>query len=290
MTAPVRLRPTRRLGGFCALLGLLWLTSANYNNNLGYLLTYLLAGVGLVASFHTRRQLADLDWRYHSPRPVFAGDSVHLPLEVTNATTVPRWQLRLELPGTEPVSFFLDAGERRIVTLVLEVAERGIHRFGPAVLASTFPLGLFRVERVLPPGWEVRVYPRPAARVPPLPPAPVRMEAGELEFAGFRDYRPGDSPRQIHWKALAKGQGLQSKCFETVQAPTGRRLLDWESLPPADGETRLGWMCRWLLEAEESGLEYGIRLPNRALPPGRGPVHLHACLTLLARFPRRGHG
>lgn len=283
----IQLRPTRRLGGFGLLLALLWLVSANYGNNLGYLLTYLLAGLGLAAPFHTRRQLAGLALRPAAPAPVFAGETAALPLRLDNPGP-PRWQVRVSAPGAEAVTVAAADGTQA-VTLPYRAERRGLLRIGPVTLSSTFPLGLFRAVRRFEIDWALWVYPRPAEQAP----IPVgRSRAGfdgELEFQGLRDYRPGDSPRRIHWKGLAKGQGLLTREF--VQRPHGdEHVFAWEALPPAETEQRLAWLCRLVLDAEESGKTYGLRLPGRFLPPRRGQAHLHACLQALAGFGGGGRG
>jgi uncharacterized protein (DUF58 family) len=40
-----------------------------------------------------------------------------------------------------------------------------------------------------------------------------------------------------------------------------------------------------VLEAERSGSNYALRLPEQVLAPGRGPEHRHACLRALALLP-----
>ena len=93
-TAPVRLTqrriyilPTR--GGL--LLGvtllLMLLGCINYNLGLGYVLTFLLTGVGLVSMLHTFRNLAHLELRPGRAEPVFAGEQAVFPVL---STTRPR--------------------------------------------------------------------------------------------------------------------------------------------------------------------------------------------------------
>ena len=276
----VRVRPTRRLAGFLMLLSVLWLVSANYRNNLGYLLTYLLAGIGAASWFQTRRQLAGLRCRFGKPAPVFAGETAALPLWI-EAAGGGRPQLRLEVPGGAAENLFLEGAWR--VTLSFPAGERGRRRVGPLRICSTFPLGLFRAEGEVEGGWLLWVYPRPAAQAPP-PKGAREGDGGEREFEGFRSYRPGDSPRQIHWKGLAKGQGLVTKVFSEQGGESGA-VFDWEMLPPAAAERRLGWLARWLLDAERQRRAYGLRLPGVSLPVGGGAGHLEACLKALAEFP-----
>ncbi len=288
MSGFVRLRPGRHFGGLIILVLLLWLVSANYNNNLGYILTYLLAGLALTAPFHTRRQICGIRWRLLSPKPVFAGETARLPLVVENADTRPKWRLQLALPGGEPVTFALDAGESRRLELPWATHERGMHRIGPVVLTTCFPLGWFQAMQTMDNLWELWVYPRPAGETP----APVTgMSAftdGEREFQGFRAYQPGDCLRQIHWKGLAKGQGLVCKEFSPVD-DRGETVFDWRRLPGGSVEQRLGWLCRWLLDAEREGLIYGLRVPGRSIAPDQGSRHLHARLRALAQMPKGRH-
>lgn len=279
----IRLRPTARFGSFVLLLVVLWLVSANYRNNLGYLLTYLLAGVALAAPFQTCRQIAGVCFKVQMPKPVFAGAMAQLPLWLENDGG-PKWQLRIKLQGgIEPV-FTLNAGEKRLVELSYPTKTRGLVHIGPAVLSSSFPLGLFEAARQLDAPWTLWVYPAPAAQAPPPKGIGQAGQEGETAFQGIRSYRPGDAPGRIYWKGLAKRQGLLTKEF--AQEPADNPILsDWETLPPGDTEQRLAWLCRWLVDAENHGEVYGLRLPDRSLLPSQGPGHLHACLRLLAQFP-----
>lgn len=279
----IRLRPTARFGGFAVLLLVLWLVSANYRNNLGYLLTYLLAGIALAAPFQTRRQIAKVRLKVQMPKPVFAGAVAQLPLWLENGGG-PKWQLRIKVPGGIEQVLTLNVGEKRQLELSYPAKVRGLVRIGPAVLSSCFPLGLFEAARPLDAPWTLWVYPAPAAQAPPPGGAGQPGQEGEMAFQGIRSYRPGDAPGRIYWKGLAKRQGLLTKEFAQEQAGNAI-LFDWDALPPGDTEQRLGWLCRWLVDAESHGEVYGLRLPEQSLLPSKGPGHLHACLRLLAQFP-----
>lgn len=283
MNAPLRLRPTRRSGALAATLALMWAVSANYGNNLGFLFTYLLAGVALAAARHTRRQLQAVSCRPLPAAPVFAGERARLPLAVENTGDSPKWGLAVALGDGEPVRFSLAPGESRRIDLPWPAPERGVHRIGAPRLWTLFPSGWFRAERAFEGAWTLWVYPAPVDGPPP-PPGTTAADDGEREFDGFRAYRPGDAPRQIHWKGLAKGQGLLTKTFAPAAEAEGV-IFDWRRLPPAPLERRLGWLCRWLLAAERAGRHYGLRLPTEVVAPGSGPAHLHACLRALARMP-----
>ena len=135
------------------------------------------------------------------------------------------------------------------------------------------------------------VYPTPAERAPPPPAVPARSrkasgrqaDQGADDFIGPRAYRPGDSPRRLDWKALARERGLVTKAFGADEASRVRLDLAQSA---GDLEQRLSVLTRQVLDAEAQQLEYGMRLGNLELPTGSGAAHQQRCLEALARYPR----
>ena len=163
----------------------------------------------------------------------------------------------------------------------------------PALVVSTrFPLGLLHAWCLVETDRGGLVYPRPAARWEPTgAPDYVGSEQGDRgvgadDFAGHRQYRTGDSPRHIDWKAFAREKGLLSRQFGGDRSH--RLWLDWNSLDTTDTETALSLLTRGVLDAEYRQQEYGLRLPGSEIPPGRGPEHRHRCLRALALYGEEG--
>ncbi|MEN8259449.1 MAG: DUF58 domain-containing protein, partial [Pseudomonadota bacterium] len=77
-------------------------------------------------------------------------------------------------------------------------------------------------------------------------------------------------------------QGVHTKQYGGEKAP--ELWLDWEQTPGGDIETRLGRLCRWVIDADNSGSPFGFRMPGLALQPGRGARHREKCLEALALF------
>jgi uncharacterized protein (DUF58 family) len=133
------------------------------------------------------------------------------------------------------------------------------------------------------------VYPATATRAPLPPPSLFSLSLtgdqgrGSDDFAGLRNYHPGDSLRHVHWKALARQQGMLTKQFGGDRSE--ELWLDWQVLHGNDTETRLSILTRWIITAERDGLCYGLRLPGTVIPPGHGPAHRHRCLEKLALYP-----
>ena len=294
--------PTRQGLGLAVAVSVMLIGSVNYDNALGYVLCFLLVGAGLVSMLHAVRNLAGLRVAWDDGEPVFAGEAARFALRVENRGRRPRFGLlaRFATRGRRrgdvgPVRHFqLDAGSARRVELPVVAERRGWFSPGRVTLATRFPLGLFRAWVRLDTGQRCLAYPRPEGEQPmPASEPDARGEngsraQGEDEFAGLREYRPGDSARRVHWKAVAREQGVPVKVFSG--GPAGVAWLRWREARGADTESRLSQLCRWVVDADALGLRYGFALPGVEIAPGRGDAHRHACLEALALFDDPGDG
>ena len=279
--------PTRQGWGFALLLLVMLLAAINYNNSLAYGLTFLLAGLGQVALYHTYRNLAGLELVAGASRDAFAGEEAVFEFRLHNPDRRARTAIAARLEDGSAQLASLAPEATAALWLRRPAPRRGRLAPGTLHLETRFPLGLFRAWSRLRLGQPAWVYPRPIAAGPP-PQAPRQpSEAGDQgrgsdDFRGFRQFHSGDSLRHVYWKAVARGQGMLTKEFG------GDRVeecwFDWEALPGLDVEMRLAVLCRWVLEAAARQQPFGLRLPGRTLGPARGPAHRQACLRALAEL------
>jgi uncharacterized protein (DUF58 family) len=285
--------PTTGGWAFAGMLVLMLLGSINYQLNLGYLLTFLLAGCALASMHMTHATLRGLTLRMRPVTPVHAGEAALLEVVITNPGGL-RHGIGLgfnDQPrfGRSQAWIDVPAQGQQAARLSMVPARRGWHGL-PTVLAETrFPLGLFRAWTVWRPAARVLAY--PGAETPPaaLPsnrhaqgdaPEVQRHEGSELE--GVRAWRRGDSLRQVLWKKVARTGELVSRDTSTT---VSRELwIDWQAAHPASGdpEDRLSRLAAWVLLAERSGTAYGLRLPGREFAPGQGDAHRRELLEALA--------
>lgn len=142
----------------------------------------------------------------------------------------------------EPAVLFASVrpGQERTARYRLQLNRRGRYLFGPLEVSTRFPLGL--VERgfitdvrgelivhprigVLTPAW--RRDARLAAEMVTRPQTQRGMF--EDEFHHLRDYRPGDNPRDIHWRTSARMNGLMVREFHQSRDQGLILLLDlWQ--------------------------------------------------------------
>ena len=264
------------------------LGSMNYNNNLSFVLTFLLVGIGLVSMHQCQRNLVGLEITFAGAEPVFAGQAIRFRVAVSNHSKNARHGIRLYHDDASSETLNLAAGESRVFILPVATGERGwktLQRFG---ICTLFPFELFRSWAWLHMDITGLVYPRPADNPPAAPPTMVAHghrqhdARGEEDFAGLRRYHIGDSPRHVAWKAYARSGQLLSKQF--AGADTSSQWFDLNDIDHPDVEERLSILTRWIVDTDRTMEDYGLRLPGAEFAPAHGEAHRRACLEALALY------
>jgi len=287
-------------------LGVLLIASINYQLNLGYLLTFLLAGTALVGMHVCHGTLRGLAMNLIVPYAHYAGASAAFSINLTNNRRSVRHGIGLSVldpqavngqPGAARHWAWTDvpAQGSSLVQVAFTPQRRGLHRLPTLTAETRFPLGTFRVWTVWRPAAQVMVYPAPEPNPPPLPPGePHAQSAGSAtraqgsgEFDGVRAYRRGDPLRNVLWKKAAKSDGHSGESGGLVvrdiaQAQHHELWLDIRQAGPPDLEHQLSRLCAWVLQADRLGLNYGLRLAALELRPASGEAHKRRCLEALA--------
>jgi uncharacterized protein (DUF58 family) len=284
--------PTRAGLLFAGTLLVLLLASINYQLNLGYVLTFLLAGSGIVSMHVTHNTLRGLTLHLRPPAPGFAGEAARLDVVLTSPNKA-RFGIGLKVldAGAGTVWTNVPALGQASVQIAVVPAARGWHDV-PALGAETrFPLGLFRAWTVWRPAARLLAYPapeRPAAALPAakaIPGGPSEARAadgGEIE--GVRGYRRGDPLKLVFWKKAAKAleAGGELVSRDTSASVQRQLWLDWQACGTLAPEQRLARLAAWTLGAHRAGVEYGLRLPGVAIEPAEGDGQRRRCLEALA--------
>lgn len=117
-----------------------------------------------------------------------------------------------------------------------------------------------------------------------------------FSFRGIRDYGPGDSFRQVNWKASARMGELKVNVYEHVAMAKAQILLNvegdqiWTEELLSEGAIRIvaAMALKWI----ETGIPVGIRTNGRdvvtgdfiRVDPGAGPGHAVQILQALSRI------
>jgi uncharacterized protein (DUF58 family) len=286
--ATIYILPTPAGWLFALTLFVMLLASINYQLNLGYVLTFLLAGVGGAAMHLTHATLRGLTLHLRPPQPAFAGEAASVEVVLDSpARTRHGVALRFEGERGHEVLVDVPAGGQAVARLGYVPPRRGLHAL-PTVLGETrFPLGLFRAWTVWRPASSLLAYPAPEQPAAPLPAGHAvagdtarrsSSEGGELD--GVRSYRRGDGLKRVVWKKVAKTGELVSR--ETSASVARELWLDWQATQTSGTEARLSRLTAWVLLADRAGLAHGLRLPGVEVAPDLGDAHRRRSLEALA--------
>jgi uncharacterized protein (DUF58 family) len=269
------------------LLGML-MGSINYNNNLGFLFTFLLGSMLLVSLVHSYGNIRGIVVDEVQALPVFEAQDVIFELKL-HLLPRQRMAVRFRLDDSKETRVDTVPGSCFRVSVALPAMKRGRISARELHIISEYPFGLFCFRTTYPFFADCLVYPKPV----PVQKLSLQdlLQAHSAEgvvrdsaedFKGLRTFQNGDAIQHIFWKAFSKGQGLMVKEFMANASPC--LCFSWEKINLENGEKKLSMLCGMVLKAHGMKLEYGIRLPGQRIAPGKGEQHKHACLRALALF------
>lgn len=175
------------------------------------------------------------------------------------------------------------------ISLTVKEKSRGLHRLPRLIVASEYPLGLFRAWANLEFEQDVIVFPKPIASSQSLSAieqgdgaySSKRTVSGD-SFSGLEPYREGESLKRVAWKQLAQGKGFLSKQFEqTLGEP---QWLDLDDIDGDDIEMKLSHLAYLVNYYSSLNQPFGVKLGSKKIPIGHGNGHRKNALTLLATF------
>jgi len=287
--------PTRAGWMLAATLLVLLVASINYQLNLGYLLTFMLAGCVAVGMHVGHATLRGLSMHLMPPEPQYAGSAAVFRVVLHNTRRSVRYGIGLAVRGSGQWAWSdVPAQGTEAVEIAFQPERRGLHAVPPLTAETRFPLGTFRVWTVWRPASQLLVYPAPEAQPPPLPvgqatagtPSAALSQAQSAgEYDGIRAYRRGDPLKLVVWKKAARAQAAGSEELvsrDTQQSQRQELWLDAQATGLAHTEPRLSRLCAWVLMADRLGVDYGLRLPGIQVAPSQGEAHRRRCLEVLA--------
>lgn len=217
-----------------------------------FYILYVLVGVFLWSRWFAPRALSQLEASRTYRRRAFLGETVDVTVLLRNKSrlALPWVQFHESVPPElrleESVQHVVTLGGRQSSTHTYHVKglQRGYYQLGPLRLTSGDLFGLAKTRvGLLPPDY-LTVYPR----IVPLTHLglPSRLPFGTIAShqrlfedparpMGVRDFRSGDSLRQINWKASAHTQKMLVRTFQPAISLETVILLDLHS---ADYERR----------------------------------------------------
>lgn len=272
------------------------LAAVNTGNNLLYLLLGAMLGFIALSGWLSEQVLRGLEVRRRVPRGATAGRPARITYEITNhKRRIPSFALEVGERGLDGRAFVatIEPGKMGTARAELTFPRRGVYRFTYLTLATAFPFGLFRKERDLALPGEVVVWPPTERRVrPPRPAGETARRRGAVltgaagargEYRGLRAYRPGDDPRDVHWRSTARRGEPVVREYERDDGRTLWICLDLRAAPAEAAEAAVEIAAALAARTQARGDRFALVTPDIALDPGTGIPQLERVLDGLAR-------
>lgn len=278
--------------------------AVNTGNNLLYLVLGMLLSLIIASGFLSELMVKGLEVKRSLPPYIFARTPCSALLTIKNRKRyLTSFSLELEedVNGekTGGLAYLFRVRPQETATQVyrLSFSRRGFHNLRKPHLLTRFPFGFFikgiRVKNPL----QVLVYPQLLPWNDAIPEAYRRGEGpwstphkgrGENIF-GIREYLPGDTSRDIHWRSTAKLSQTMVKEYESAGMKKVHIVLDTslpEEVTPMYREQFEGCVSKAASLAyhllKRHDFLVGLSLGDEFIPFDKGEVHLHHILRSLA--------
>jgi uncharacterized protein (DUF58 family) len=249
-----------------------------------------------VSSWLSEQAIRDLRIERRTPHAVAVGQDLRLAYEVTNLKRLlPSLAIEIVEAGLPDRAFVAHVGARAVADArsVNSFVRRGVYPLGTVTLSTSFPFGLFRKERDLEIPAEIVVWPRSDRRVRrPAAGAGRSLRHGLAaqgalgargDYRSLRGYRPGDDPKDIHWRSSARSSEPVIREYESDAAETRWICLDTREEPGEPAEVAVEVTAALLADAAAEGRPFALTAGGAVLEPGHGAAHLERALDILAR-------
>ena len=297
-----RLRAWRRIsftsGGVVFTLGAfsVGFAAMNTGNNLLYLLLGSMVGFIVVSGWLSEQAISGLRFVRRVPRAVAVGQPMRISYTVRNLKKrLPTLAVEITEQGLSESAFLAHVPPKGSADAksTNSFIRRGIYPLQTLTLATSFPFGLFLKERDIDLTGEVVVWPRSdrpvrtpmpgGGRVPRLGLSGRGSAGSRGEFRSLRGYRPGDDPRDIHWRSSARLREPVIREYERDGAETRWICLDTRSQPGDAAEVAMEVAASLAARAAAESRPFALVTGDVVVETGEGPGQLERVLDVLAR-------
>jgi uncharacterized protein (DUF58 family) len=296
---PRHFRLTREGRWYVGVTLLLGFAAVNGGINLLFLMFGMLLCLLVANGVLSEASMRGLEVHRQLPPAIHAGSPFLMGISVRNGKArIPTFSLEVEdlAKDGKPVDrrcFFLKipAHRQQETSYRRTLPRRGIHGLTGLRLSTRFPFGLLRRSLDVEAPADLLAYP---ALLPVADPilagglaqigekqSPARARSGD--FHGLRELRPGDDPRDIHWRTTARRGRPFVREFEEE---TGRTVLvvleTGAEFPAEEFETAVSYAASLALALLRRAYRVGLVAGRSFVPPDAGLMQGRDILRCLA--------
>jgi uncharacterized protein (DUF58 family) len=264
---------------------LMLLVGGTYQNNLVFMMAFILLALGLVTIIQTARNIRDLELVFLEVESDFAEKKSLARIVVRNNGKDPVYNIKVGVENLKKRRFFkpdLYSGvieqipPQSLVQIEITyplVKAWGRYGIDRVDLTTSYPYGLFKTWIVGKKAAEFFVYPQPSGQQE-LP--STRSLIGE-DFSGHRPFSPGDSFSRVDWKLVARGRGLNTKEYNSANEE--KITFEMSDLKQQSIEQAV----QWVTLCQENRIEYSLKTEDRTIGFGNSSSHYHDVLKTLVK-------
>lgn len=169
------------------------------------------------------------------------------------------------------------------ITWKTNLQQRGKQTLYPPKLEGLDTLGIWAYCKPIEPIVDVWVFAHPKAHIHLNDHTQAcKTESHENDdIQQLRTYRSEDSFKSIDWKASARSQDWVARDYHGQQTDKSYQL-DWQNLNNLNDDKKRETLTAWVLELNQRGHNWDLRIPHLYLESLTGHQHRTRCLIALA--------
>jgi uncharacterized protein (DUF58 family) len=265
----------------------LFFGAINYQISTMFLMTFILAIMGLISAWEAHGNLKNLSFQFISIDDAQQETPAKITLLI-EANNKIRFGVDFQIALQAKIRLEKIPPEGLQFVIPIETAARGYFQLPPITISGHFPFGIFGVWSYVYFDEHYYVYPKsvnPGFWPNPCSDQNIKMKhaPGDEEFYDLKQVEnPWAVPNLIAWKIAAKGQGWYLKTMDSNEVDYW--LFKLNDLPTKDLELKLQYLSYWLQTAELNNQIYALELTASPTEFSHGKTHLQHCLRQLALY------
>ncbi len=264
---------------------LMLLVGGTYQNNLVFMMAFILLALGLVTIIQTARNIRDLEVVFLEVESDFAGHRSLARVVVRNNGSDTAFNIKVGVESLKKRRFFRPNLNSGVINTIpakslaqIEISYPlespwGIYNIDRVDLSTLYPYGLFRTWIIGKKEAEFFIYPQPSGQQE----LPVTRSLIGEDFSNHRVYSVGDSFSRVDWKLLARGRGMYTKEYNSAHEE--KIAFEIKELKKHSIEQAM----QWIQLCQENNIEYSLKTDKISTAFSNSPSHYHQVLKTIVR-------
>jgi hypothetical protein len=233
----------------------------SYGNNLVYIVCFYLTTMGLALAKITNDHVDKVFIDNVYTREIFAEEDQILFVTIRNTSMQKLKEIEIRISRQKYIAKVnLNPQEIQTIEILWTPEKRGQQKIPTVRVQTSYPAGLFAAWKILKSTENIIVFPTRRG-LKNFPDTGFISQDSIGILKEIRDYQPGDSPKRIHWRSMAKIGQLRTLIHEGNESPVCQFNLD--QVQNLSTESKLEQLTLWITLAESNGIPWMLNLKEK---------------------------